>query len=363
MSKPKLSDLQDRADSVYQTYASNFAGKPRPTRDLDLLEKLITDLDGVVDDARTLMNGDRNPAVLAFIETATENLDRYQNERGLITEAKKDPLGVQGALLAQRANRVFDAYRRHFAGKDRSTRDRMLLHEMVGELEGLEKRMQSLVEQGAANSRQDLQTVRQQLGLYRDEVTNIARAQTVGTQEDVANRLAQLANAQFALYRDHFAGKSRASRRPGLLARMISNLEEYQEEMRELRDNNFRSQMNDNNISTVQQNLELYRSELEEIRKVRKETAVRDLAGALGGAANDVFAEYGKEFAGKERRTRDLDLMSKLCDQLRDVALQMREIDDNIDLDINAKNLAIVEERWATYEDEYRRIAEAKGAA
>lgn len=360
MTKPTLPDLKERADSVYQSYTANFAGKPRPTRDLDLLGRLIGDLRGVVDDARTLMNGDRNPAVLAFIETATENLARYENEREMITQAQRDPLTVEAARLASRANRIFDTYRRHFAGRDRSTRDRMLLHELTVELEELERRMKSLLEQGSQSTRADLDTVTQQLSLYRQEVTNIARAQTVGTPEEVGSRLAQLANAQFQLYRDHFAGKSRLSRRPGLLARMIANLEEYQEEMRELRDEGYRSDANDRNIDTIQQNLTLYRTELVEIEKARAEAPVRDLAGALGGAANDVFAEYREHFAGKERRTRDLNLMTKLCDQLRDISLQMRDIDDEIELDINASNLAIVEERWATYEEEYRRIEEAQ---
>ena len=363
MTKPKLSELKERADAVYETYAANFAGKPRATRDLTLIERLASDLSGVVEDARTLMNGDRNPAVLAFIETATENLERYQSETGQIREAQANPHAVYGATLANRANRVFDTYRRHFAGADRTTRDRLLLHEMVLELEDLQKRISALVDQGAQTSRRDLETVTAQLQLYRDEVTNIARAQTVGTQEEVANRLAQLANAQFQLYRDHFAGKSRLSRRPALIERIISNLEEYREEMKELAADGFRSDMNQNNINIITQNLELYRSEREQILAARADAPVADLAGSLGGAANDVFGAYGQNFAGHDRRTRDLALMGALCDQLREIGLQMRDIADNVELDVNEKNLVIVEERWTTYEDEYRRIAEAKGVA
>ena len=363
MSKPTFAEIKDRADAIYTSYAANFAGKPRATRDLSLIDRLISDLHGVVEDARTLMNGDRNPAMLSFIETAAENLERYQDERTKIREAQRDPHTVFTATLANRANRVFDAYRRHFAGQDRGTRDRMLLHEMVGELEELQRRMRKLVEQGADGAQRDLDTITAQLEMYRDEVTNIARAQTVGTGEEIANRLAQLANAQFNTYRDHFAGKSRTSRRPELLERVASNLEEYQAEMRELEEGEFESEMNRNNMRIIDQNLELYRRELTEIRNARGEASVRDLAGVLGGAANDVFAEYAEHFAGKDRRTRDLDLMGVLCDRIREIALQMREIADNIELETNAANLAIVEERWTTYEEEYRKIAEAKGIA
>jgi hypothetical protein len=299
--------------------------------------------------------------MLSFIETAADNLDRYRSERDQIRQAQADPHTVFTATLANRANRAFDAYRRHFAGQDRGTRDRLLLHEMVGELEELQSRMGKLVEQGADGAQRDLDTITQQLGMYREEVTNIARAQTVGTPEEVANRLAQLANSQFNVYRDHFAGKSRLSRRPELLQRVIGNLEEYQAEMKELQDEGFHSEMNRNNMSIVAQNLDLYRKELVEILKARGEASVADLAGSLGGAANEIFAEYGENFAGKERRTRDTDLMGAICDRVREIALQMREIADNIDLDTNAKNLAIVEERWATYEEEWRKIVEAKG--
>ncbi len=363
MAKPTLADLKERADSVYSTYSANFAGKPRATRDLSMLDNLIGELSSVVEDARTLMNGDRNPAILSFLETATDNLERYRNEQSAIQDAQSRPYAAESALVANRANRVFDVYGRHFAGKDRATRDRMLLHEMVLELEELRGQLQKLVDAGAESARSDLETVEKQLGLYREEVTNIARASTVGTPDEVASRLAELANRQFALYREHFAGKSRVTRRPELLERLIANLEEYQAEMRELQDEGYTSEQNRNNIGIIAQNLELYRTELQEVRKARDENSVRDIAGALGGAANDIFNEYGEHFAGKDRRTRDLELMGRICDALRDVALQMRAIDQQIEIEMNQKNLRIVEERWATYESEYRKIAEARGLA
>lgn len=361
--KPSFDELKSRADEIYGIYAANFAGKPRATREVPMIEDLIARLTALVEETRTLMNGDRNPAVLSFLETAMDNLDRYRNEKGAIEEAQQNPHAIEGATLANRANRIFDTYRRHFAGKDRGTRDRMLLHEMVGELETIQAAMRDLISRGGTGARGDLETVAAQLQMYRDEVTNVARAQTVGTQEEVANRLAQLANNQFQLYQAHFAGKSRVSRRPALIERMIANLEEYQAEMRELAEAGFSSEMNRNNIGIIANNLEMYRTELIAIREARSQTAVSDLAGSLGGAANEMFELYRENFAGKERATRDLELMGTICDSLREIALQMREIADEISLDVNDKNLRIVEERWSTYESEYRNIEEAKGTA
>lgn len=361
--KLNLDELKGRADEIYGTYSGNFAGKPRATRDLSMIEDLIKQLGSLIEETRTMMNGDRNPAVLSFLETATDNLQRYRDEREAIAEAKRNPFAVEGATLANRANRVFDVYRRHFAGKDRGTRDRLLLHELVGELEGIQQQMVELQSRGATSTRQDIETVSSQLTMYREEVKNIANAQTDGRQEDVAGRLATLANAQFDLYTKHFAGKGRTTRRPQLLERMIANLEEYQAEMRELSDDGFRSDSNRNNMGIVSQNLNMYRTELAEISNARRQTSVSDLAGMLGGAANDVFQIYREQFAGQNRTTRDLALMGTMCDALRDIALQMLEIARENDLDVNNKNLAIVEERWGTYENEYKQIEQAQGLA
>lgn len=359
--KLNLDELKSRADDIYGTYSGNFAGKPRATRDLTMIEGLIKDLATLIEETRTMMNGDRNPAVLSFLETATDNLERYRNEREQIAEAQRNPFAVEGATLANRANRVFDMYRRHYAGKDRGTRDRMLLNEMVQDLEKTQAAMRDLVDRGAQGSRQDLETVSAQLRMYREEITNIAHAQTSGSEQDVAGRLATLANSQFSLYTDHFAGKGRTSRRPATLERMIANLEEYQAEMRELADDGFRSDANRSNMGIISRNLEMYRTELTEITKAQQSASPEDLAGILGGAANEVFEVYRREFAGKDRRTRDLALIGLMCDQLRDIALQMRKLAETHDLDVNNKNLLIVEERWGTYENEYKQIEQAQG--
>ena len=95
---------------------------------------------------------------------------------------------------------------------------------------------------------------------------------------DKISTLAQLANAQFKLYEDHFAGKSRVTRRPGLLRRVIENLNEIQKSMQDLRAR-VRSEANDRNIGIVGDRLRLYRDELAAIEKARDETSLEDLAG------------------------------------------------------------------------------------
>ena len=48
--------------------------------------------------------------------------------------------------------------------------------------------------------------------------------------------LATRANGQFSLYREHFAGKKRSTRRLGLLRRMIGELSDIHQSMLHLRD-------------------------------------------------------------------------------------------------------------------------------
>lgn len=363
MPKPTLSDIKSKAEGIYQRYDAGFAGKPRATRDLVQLDELIDDLEQLIEDARTLLNGSRNPGVIALIDTAKDNLESYRNERQSIVELKKNPTTVEAADVANRANRIFDVYGRHFAGEDRSTRDARLLDDMVESLQAIRARMEQLVERGADSTQKDLDVVNRELDMYREETNQIRAAYRSGTPNDRVNRLASLANSQFALYNAQFAGKGRTTRRPELLERMIANLEEYRGMMRQVQQSGFASTMNANNIRIVGENLEMYRKELEEVRDVRASTSPNDLAGMLGGAANELMAEYRENFAGQNRTTRDLDHLSNLCDGLWEIARQMEMLRGEPELDFNDKNLQIVHESWATYENEYKRIKEAQGIA
>src|SRR5262249_8170700 len=150
----------------------------------------------------------------------------------------------------------------------------------------------------------------------------IDKAQTEGTAEERASLLAELANGQFRHYQTHFAGRSRATRRPALLVRLIGQLKQIQDKMRKLKVGGLKSEPNDRNIGIVTEQIKMYENELDEIRKVRKSTPFDDLMGFLGGAANEQFAEYRKDFESKDRKTRDLQVLSDICDRLGEVRRQ-----------------------------------------
>ncbi len=363
MDRQKLEDLQQKVDAVSQRYDARFAGKARATRNLDELDEIISELKDLHTQGQGLMNGDNNE-LRQVLDNAKNNIDLYTEERAKIVEIKgQGPDVVEGAMLASWANFVFDEYHRHFSGRNRSTRDLGRMDEMIAELEGVQDDMKALLgRKELEGTRKDLEVVETNLKMYRDELQNILTARRQGTRDDRISNLATMANDQFSIYRNQFGGKGRTTRRPGLLERVIKNLEGILKDMRELNSKGTRSEVNTKNIMIVQENLNLYKGEVKAIKEARDNTTLEDFAGMLGGAANDAMAAYRENFAGQSRATRDLDLLSSLIDEMYEIALQMREVQDAAaDLDVNNRNIQIVLDNLIMYQTEYRRIQEAKG--
>ena len=360
--RQKIEELQQKVNDVSARYEMGFAGRARATRNLDELDALIKDLDDMIAQGPSLMNGD-NAGLRSALDTAEENVTMYRKEREEIARAKAEgPEAILGAELATWANCVFDEYARHYAGKSRNTRDLGRLEEMVSELEGIRDDMLKVLHRKEmASVREDLKIVESNMEMYKDELRNIREARDAGTRDDIAGGLANAANEQFAIYNSLFAGKGRTTRRPGLLRRMIENLSDIFEDMGDLNSKGLRNQANVKNIQIVRQNMEMYKAELKEIEAARDTTSTEDLANMLGGAANDVMADYREHFAGMDRATRNLDMLSFLCDEMYELALQMRQIrQKDPSLEFNANNLSIVLNNLHLYQAEYGRVKEAK---
>lgn len=363
MAKRSIKDIRDEARRLFDEYGARFAGKPRASRDLDALERIISRLDALVRDGREHQNGGRDPALQSIMEQAVENLEIYQKERDRIAEVQSGgAVVIEGSALASWANLIFGQYYRHFAGKQRATRDLGLLSEILAELELVEERMVSLLEadEGAATLASDLATVRENQGVYEAELARITEARGKGSLEDRASYLAVAANEQFAVYRAHFAGKPRVSRRPDLLDRVIVTLEHVGESMAKLRGRGLKSQQNTNNIKVVQQQLATYRGELDQIREAKAGTSAGDLVGNLGAAANSVMEEYRAGYAGQDRATRQLEPLSRMCDEMLDIARQMRALRALTDSEANEKNLTIVLDNLLLYQQEWEAIEQAQ---
>ncbi len=361
MSKPTFQEIKAEADSIYQTYESRFAGKSRATRNVDVLDGLIQQLKALIDSGRSLQNGSRDPALISVLEMASSNLDVYTMERSAIIEAvASGPSSAAVSAVISDANLAFSAYHRHFAGKDRRTRDLGILDELIADLEIIEARFEAERGDEPEIVATNIKIVRDNLGLYRGERDQILAARRSGTQAEHGDALAAIANGQFKIYRENFAGKSRNSRRPALLERMIEQLENTLQSMVKLQGSGYREDSHRKNMDIVRQNLEMYRAELKEIRNALADMTFEQDAGNYGAAANQVMDQYREHFAGQDRNSRDLDLLSSLCDQMGELKRLMTELAARESLDANEKNLEIVSDTIVMYEAEYRNVEQAQ---
>ena len=364
MATPFLERIQSELADLDATYERDFAGQPRPTRDLAALEQMVRRVDDII--ARV----DQIPAVargrdLAEGRASAEAMRKMFSEE--VTQVQRarlaSPAQEAFGILAAKANFVFARYSRHFANLGRDTRDISFLAEMVTDLESIESKM--LVIRKRERDPvfdKDLEVVRQNLNMYSAERGEVEKAQSGGTLEQQAGRLSGLANGQFAVYTEQFANKSRASRRPALLARVVANLDSIERKMRHISAQGFFVDWHAKNIEVVEERRKAYDVELVAIRELRKTTPLGDIMGALGEAANQLFAEYAKHFAGKARTEVDETILSSLCDGLGDISQQMEELARLEENATNLQNLDVVRTNHAAYEQEWAMIKRVKGS-
>lgn len=360
-----IESLGKELEELDREYSAGFAGQSRFTRDLDILDKIIGKGTSILQRIDQIPSAAQGPDLLRLREAAQANLALYTQERGAIVRAQEvGPTFESFSVEATSANLVFARYARHFAGKDRGTRDLSLLGELADELKQIEKRMTTMIEESKVQDfERDRKVVRDNLAQYQKEIELIDNAQKSGTPDQRASNLAQLANNQFAIYQAHFAGEPRISRRPALLMRIISSLKKVHERMVGYRDGGLDLEFNNKNIGVVEDRLKVYETELAEVRKVRQATAMPDIMGELGGAANKLFDEYRTAFADKPRTQVDLDLLGNICDKLAEIRRQMSEMSWAEENEMNSKNLDIVNEQLVMFEGEYEAVVAAKAQA
>lgn len=360
-----VENLGKELEELDREYAEGFAGQSRLTRELAVLDKIIARASSILQRIDQIPAAAQGPELVRLRDNAAQNLGLYTQERAAIARAQDvGPTFETFSVEATNANLVFARYARHFAGKDRTTRDAALLGELVDELKQIEKRMTSLIEEDTtADFERDRKVVRDNLAQYQQEISLIENAQKSGTPEQRASILATLANSQFAIYQTHFAGEPRISRRPGLLMRLISSLKKIHERMVGYRDGGIDLDFNTKNIAIVEERLQVYENELAEIRKVRQATPMTDIMGELGGSANKLFDEYRSAFADKPRTQVDLEKLGVVCDKLAEIRRQMSEMSWAEDNEMNTKNLEIVTEQLVMFEGEYDAVVAAQNQA
>lgn len=354
-----LADLRKKVNEINSQYDSFFAGQPRISRDVALMDSMRDGLRPVVAALSGLPGSKDRDEVL---ETARKNLSLYETECEAIRTAQSGgPDALEAHRLATWAGFTTRRYVRHFAGKGRSTRDLGLLNELIEDLKRLHEDLSALSQDFTNSEVTETRTiVDNSLRLYQEERTAIQESRAKATTEELADLLAQVANEQFQIYQEHFVGKARVSRRPDLLQRVVGSLEGVLDLMQSVQAKVPAHPHNPRNIATVQGQITFFRSELDEVRKARQDSKFADLVGALGTAANAIFEEYRQNFAGQDRRTRELPRLSKLCDQLYEAAHQMDDLDRVREDEMNLHNLSIVLDNLRFYEREFDEITKVQ---
>jgi hypothetical protein len=357
--------LSKELEQLDAEYGKDFAGHSRLTRDVAQLDRMIKGVKSVEERIEQIPIAARGPDLHRVTEIAKAALEMFQTERGAIARAQSaGPAFEQFSGEATNANVVFARYMRHFAGKDRATRDVALLGEIVEELKQIDKRMTALLEGSkTAEFAGDREVVRNNLAAYQKEIELIEKAQSDGDAEQQASVLATLANDQFSVYQAHFAGEPRISRRPALMVRIVTTLKKIRERMIALKEGGLTAEFNARNIAIVDDRLGVYETELAEIRKVRQATPMNDIMGELGGAANKLFDEYRANFADKPRTQADAKRLGNICDKLGEIRRQMSEMSWAEDNDMNTKNLEIVTQQLGMFEGEYEAVVRAQAQA
>jgi len=361
-----VENLGKELEQIDREYTTDFAGHSRLTRDIGQMDRMIKRTAAIVAQVERIPSAAQGPELARVREAAVASLALYKGEREAIARAQEvGPAFEQFSTEATSANFAFARYMRHFAGKDRSTRDAALLGELVEELRQIDKRMTQLLAdaQKSPELEKDRQVVRENLAAYQKEIDLIESAQSTGTPDEQASVLATLANNQFAVYQGHFAGEPRVSRRPALLMRVVASLKKIHARMLAIREGGLTADFNEKNIGIVEDRLKTYENELTEVRKVRQQTPMTEIMGELGGAANKLFDEYRGNFADKPRSAADAGRLANICDKLCEIRRQMVDMSLAEDSEMNHKNLDIVTEQLVMFESEFEAVIRAQATA
>lgn len=356
MSADRLAALTQRADQVHDRYRREFAGRSRIGRDPNALDTMVAELQQVKVEADAV---DGANGLTAAID---ERIELYRNERKAITEA-----AAGGPDLA-RAFRLHDwswldsrRYSRHFAGKPRPTRDLGLLEEMIAAERQRKDELERIAARHEAGWRSDsIEAMQRGIDLYTNERAAVLDARKQLSSAERAQVYATAANAQFGLYRTHFEGQARRTRRSSLLERILVQLEDIAAGMEAVKATGLNSDANDGNIQKVRDRIAHHRAELGKVKQARATTRPGELSGALGDEANGLFREYRSNFAGKARSDVDADLLSTICDKLYAVARSIEDLAAETGLEVAEKNLAITIDNLKAYEREWARIQQSR---
>ncbi|MDB4945509.1 MAG: hypothetical protein JWP97_5043 [Labilithrix sp.] len=267
--------------------------------------------------------------------------------------------------LGKELEQVDREYASDFAGHSRLTRD-------VDQIDRMIKRVAAVVSQieriPAAAQGPDLQRMRDaassSLTLYKNEKTAILQAQQVGPAFEQFSMEATAANFTFGRYLRHFAGQDRGTRDAALLGELVDDLRQIDKRMTALLEQSPKSSADfAKDRAVVRENLTQYQKEIELVEAAQKTGTPEEQASILATLANNQFSVYQTHFAGEPRISRRPALMMRVVGSLMKIRERMAALKvGGLAVEFNDKNMAIVDERLAVYENELTEIRKLRQA-
>lgn len=231
-------------------------------------------------------------------------------------------------------------YRVRYANQARVTRDPDELERIVTELDAIAS--------GGSPEASRAATLRDS---YRREVEQIRAARAVPYAVPAA-RLRVWADLSRSRYMRSFAGRDRRTRDLGMLLEIVADLDRLGAAMRKLHESAGGQQL-DRSAQLVEEQVRLYRNEIDAIRAARRTGTMPEQGSRLANLANEQFALYMRMFANKPRVSRHPSTLERIVASLEEIAREMRTLkgagfaDSN-----NERNIEIVEQRIRGYADE-----------
>lgn len=256
-----------------QRYRRNFAGQNRLTRDLGMLREMRDEQRRWHSRLTEAAKGQPPGWRTELLTQLSNDADLYDRESQAIAEARAGLADERKvSTYATVANGQFGLWREHFANRSRSGRRLPLLDRMLVELKATLSQMESLRGSGHGNPTNsgNIDKVRDRIETWTSEQGKIERAIAQAGPESVSGTLANDANDHFKMYRENFAGKSRATVDATLLGNICERLHEIARTMDTL-DRTWALPRNAQNLEVVLENLKMYEREYSQVRSAQEQ--------------------------------------------------------------------------------------------
>lgn len=342
---------RESIDALHHAWLGELGGRAR-------VNLALAPLDAILADGERLLTGESDAGLRDLLG---QRLASYRAERATIAEIHaKGPAVADAWRLVAWSEATNGRYTREYQGQPRPTRDAELLAEMAEEQRAWVAAMPDVDD---ADLRAALGTMRRYLDVYTAEVAAIRASQAALAPRDQAQAYGAVLSLQTRRYSLHFEGKSRLSRRPALLERVLRGLEAAREGLRAARRAGAPGADVDRNLEVADFRIDHHRTELAHVRAARDAAATEQLAHELGFEAQSLADAYRKEYSGKPRSTRDLQHLSALCDQLQEAVRAMRTLQEERPHPDNARNLVSLLDLLGLAEREWPAIRQARQTA